>query len=245
MTSPSAADPSLSDLLGSVAFMLIGSGCVRCGHPDGVLCNRCIGLLHPPRSAPCPIGLATVDGLVSYEGTGREIILGLKYHNQRVALTRIARAMAALVRHLDIDTVTWPPTSTVRRRARGYDQAELLARAVARSLHVPTRRLLERGSQRSQTGLGRADRLVGPRFRACGRAVPSVLIVDDVVTTGSTLQAAATALRDHGVGTVHAVVVGVTPDARISLKVTKTRAEEASEGVVGPRDKDGTRHATD
>ena len=109
----------------------------------------------------------------------------------------MARQLAALmVRRLlpgdepraSVDLVTWAPTSSARIAERGFDQAELLARAVARELGVPCRRLLYRAHGGPQAGRGRAARLLGPSFRArAPRRGLRVLLVDDVVTTGGTL----------------------------------------------------------
>ena len=99
----------------------------------------------------------------------------------------------------------------------GFDQAELVARQVARQLGVPCRRLLERSSgQPPQTGLDRIGRLHGPVFRVHPR-VPAgrVLVVDDVVTTGATLGAAADALRGAGVDDVVCAAVAATPARRV------------------------------
>lgn len=101
-----------------------------------------------------------------------------------------------------MDVVTWAPTSRRRRRARGYDQAELLARAVARRSRLRSRPLLRRLSEQPQTGRGRRDRLAGPRFVAAAVPGATVLVVDDVWTTGATLSAAGTALRNAGAARV-------------------------------------------
>jgi predicted amidophosphoribosyltransferase len=122
--------------------------------------------------------------------------------------------MAGLVGHGAVDVVTWAPTAPGRRRARGYDQAEVLARAVARALGVPARGLLRRTDRAGpQTGRRRAERLArAPTFAVAARRVPArVLVVDDVVTTGATLHAACSALVAGGAESVRAVAAAATP----------------------------------
>jgi ComF family protein len=167
------------------------------------------------------MGLSACPSLVAYDGAGRELLARLKYRNARAALGWLAEGMADLV-GTDaadaIDVVTWAPTTTARRRRRGFDQAELLARRVARLLGRPCRRLLVRVPGSPQTGLGRAERRVGPRFAfapAAARPPPRrVLVVDDVVTTGASLTAAAAALREGGAIDVRAVAAARTPRHR-------------------------------
>lgn len=155
-----------------------------------------------------------------FDGVARQALLALKYRNRRALVRHLARLM---VRRLGLDlpgarrpdVVTWAPTSRARVVQRGFDQAELLARAVARELGVPCRRLLYRSHGPAQTGRGRAERLEGPSFRSRPAARPyRVLLVDDVVTTGATLHAAAAALRAAGVSDVRAVAAAATLDQR-------------------------------
>ncbi|HEX8771251.1 MAG TPA: phosphoribosyltransferase family protein, partial [Acidimicrobiales bacterium] len=95
--------------------------------------------------------------------------------------------------------MTWAPTTGARRRERGFDQAELLARAVARRLGLPCRRLLRRRPGPAQTGRDREGRQSGPAFTTRRVTGPArVLLVDDIVTTGATVSAAARALRAAG-----------------------------------------------
>src|SRR5207244_3893793 len=95
-----------------------------------------------------------------------------------------------------------------RRRARGFDQAELLARALARETGRPLLACLERhGPDRSQLGRRRAVRLEPDRIavRATGEPPAAPVLVDDVHTTGATLDACARALRAAGARRVVAI----------------------------------------
>jgi predicted amidophosphoribosyltransferase len=109
------------------------------------------------------------------------------------------------------DVVTWAPTSRARRHDRGFDPAELLARAVARRLRARGVGTLDRRPGPPQTGLAADARRRGPRYVA-RRGVPGrVLLVDDVATTGATLAAAASALRAAGAREVLALTAARTP----------------------------------
>jgi len=145
---------------------------------------------------------------------GRELIARLKYRNARAALPALARALARLVDPATVDVVTWVPTTTARRRTRGFDQAELLARAVARRLGVPCRGLLGYRPGPPQTGRPVEARRLGPGLDARRPAPPRVLLVDDVVTTGATAAAAARALRAAGARQVHVLAAARTPPRR-------------------------------
>jgi predicted amidophosphoribosyltransferase len=191
--------------------MLLGSNCIVCHRPGEPLCSRCAGGLVAAPALPPPPPLRSRTGLLAYDGVARQLVVGIKYRNSRALVGRLGGRLAQQVATVPFDVVTWAPTSTSRRRARGYDQAELLARSVARRSRRPCRRLLEREGGPPQTGRSAPERRVGPDFRPLGGAGLSVLVVDDVSTTGATLSAAATALLAHGAAAVDAAVLAVTP----------------------------------
>lgn len=142
-----------------------------------------------------------------HEGRAAELVCKLKYGRVTVAVSELAQAMAEV--SPEVDLVTWIPASPSRRRQRGFDQGELLGRALARRRRVRVRRLLRRSDDDPQTGRDRDGRFAGPEFESCGpplRFKPRVLVVDDVATTGTTLRCAASVLRSRGAGTVYGVV---------------------------------------
>lgn len=187
--------------------------CPVCGAAGRAPCPACAEQLRPAPALPPPPGAEACLALLSYEGAGRELVARLKYRNHRAVVPGLAAAMASLVTSAAAyDVVTWIPTTPERRRRRGFDQAELLARAVGRRLDLPAVRLLSRDPGPPQTGRTLADRHGAPRLRPrpAGRW-PSVLVVDDVVTSGSTAAAAALALRSAGARRVTVLAAARTP----------------------------------
>jgi predicted amidophosphoribosyltransferase len=187
--------------------VLLPVECPICHRSGCVPCARCAASMEP-----APAG-TSIPAVLSFSGGGRRLLLALKYRNARPVARSLGRAMARRVRHERVDVVTWPPTSATRRRRRGYDQAELLARAVAWRLGVPCRKLLKRveDPRGPQTGRSRSERLEGPTFTARRRVRGTVLLVDDVVTTGATLRAASGALLTAGARSVRCIAAAATP----------------------------------
>jgi predicted amidophosphoribosyltransferase len=197
--------------------MFFGSNCVVCDRAGAPLCEPCAAtLVAAPELTPVP-PLRSCTGLLAYDGAARQLVVGIKYRNARALVGRLGQRLAQQVASVPVDVVTWAPTSAARRRARGFDQAELLARAVARETERPCRRLLERDGAPPQTGRSAPERLAGPGIRALGGEGRAVLVVDDVSTTGATLAAAARALLDRGAISVDAAVLAVTPRRSIEL----------------------------
>ncbi|HEX6843791.1 MAG TPA: phosphoribosyltransferase family protein [Actinomycetota bacterium] len=142
-----------------------------------------------------------------YRGPARLAIHRLKFSGWRDVAAAIAEAIAASPGGLPpVDVVTWVPLARRRLAERGYDQARALAVALGRRLDVPAAALVRRtvatGPQAARSGADRRSAMEGA-FVPRRSAPPRVLLVDDVLTTGATVAACATALRAAGAREVH------------------------------------------
>jgi ComF family protein len=223
----------MRELLGGLVELLLPRVCARCRGwvpQDRALCAACAMTL--PEALPWdspPPGLGACYAAVRYEGEVLDWIHRFKY--PRPGVTGLDPTAAAVVHWLAGDAAARAagcgaellvpvPLHPRRLRVRGFNPAAVLGRTVARSLGVrsdPTA-LTRARDTRSQTGLGRRARRRNVRGafqpRSGLRAPEVVCLVDDVVTTGSTLAEAARALRDAGAATVHAICVARTPRGR-------------------------------
>lgn len=149
-----------------------------------------------------------VAALGEYRGELRRAIHAMKFRNARWIAVRFGRHLARAVGET-FDVVTYAPTTNRRLRRRGHDQSALIASSVARTLRVRHVRALRRVDSRVQTGASRAQRMHGPRYVVRSRVVHgrTVLLVDDVLTTGSTLRHAREALLRAGAREVHCAVI--------------------------------------
>ena len=202
---------------------VFGAVCPGCGSRGSWLCSTCAQSASPPEPAPSPRGIDRLFVGRSYTGVTREATARLKYHNERVVIewlidpvvakvkeALVSRAETCPLSHSEAVTITWAPTTKARRRQRGFDHAELLAAAIARQVQVGLSRSLDRLDNSPQTGKGRGQRRVGPQILARQPVKGLVIVVDDVVTTGSTLSAAAMALRDAGATEIWGAVTART-----------------------------------
>ena len=187
--------------------------CAGCGALGPSPCEACVEALHPldEISVGTPVDRCLV--LLDYDDLARRLIAKLKYGGVRTSVGWFARAMAdrVVASGESIQAVTWVPAAPANRRRRGFDQGEALARPIGSCVAVPAQALLFRSGRSTQTGRRRADRLDGPELHssAPGLAGQTILVVDDVATTGATLRRAAEALtrrgasRGVGVGAAH------------------------------------------
>lgn len=172
--------------------------CQRCGRPWEEPLDEC---------ADCPPPV--IDGSRApflYDGPIADAIKALKFAGVHALAGHLSAAIVEVCSEVEADVVTWVPLSRRRRSRRGFDQAEVLARQVGARLGVPVVRLLVRTrdarSQARRSGADRRAALHGA-FRSNGRPAPGrVLLVDDVLTTGSTAAECAGVLKQTGAALV-------------------------------------------
>lgn len=207
--------------------LLLPPVCPGCGREGAPICPACLGplrrrLLEPagvPVGLPfeLPGGLVQLEWCSAFSGPARAALHALKYDGERRLAPVLGGLLAERWRQAGVraDLVCFVPVHDARRRERGFDQAELLARAAATGLGLPCLPLLRRrASTSAQHALGRGARAanVGGVFEvpATAGAVIArrwILLIDDVVTTGATLAACATALLDAGAEAVAGLTV--------------------------------------
>ncbi len=186
------------------------------------LCIACRARLRPaapvaPAQTPGPLMRALA--LWRYEPPLDAVILALKFRRLDYLGRHLALELArALGSELDaVDLVVPIPLHWTRRVVRGFDQAERIAAPLAETLNLPfARTLSRRRPTRAQARLGRRSRLTNLAgafrvFRPRTIAGLRILLVDDVTTTGATLEAAAEALMLAGAASVVGLAVARTP----------------------------------
>jgi ComF family protein len=184
----------------------------------------------------CRAGLRGFDAAYcfgAYEGTLRELIHLYKYGRIQTLSRPLADLLAAAI-PLDerFDAVTPVPLHWRKQWQRGFNQSELLARAIARRRGIAVVPALRRARPtQTQAGLSNSERRknVAAAFR-CRRAVQTlagrrVLLIDDVMTTGSTAAACARVLKQAGAARVVLATV-----ARVDRRLERATAEPVSSG---------------
>lgn len=175
----------------------------------------------------CRLGLKGFDAVYtygSYEGTLRRLVHLYKYGKMEPLATHFGPMLAlALPRETAFDVVIPMPLHWWKRWQRGFNQAELLAREVARRWNAPVRNAARRRKNTAvQAGLTNAKRRANVQgaFEVRGRLDGKhVLLVDDVMTTGATASACARALKRAGAARVTLLTLART-DRRMALDMT-------------------------
>lgn len=182
--------------------------CARCGCAvaAGGLCTRC---------RTSPLQIECIRSAVYFEGVLREAIHRLKYSGCTALVEPLGDLMAAYwIQHpMPADVVVPVPLHAARLRERGYNQAALLAREMAHrvGLALDEQTLIRRRATAPQVELNARQRSENVRdaFHCSGDGLAGkqVLLVDDVCTTGATLEACAVALYEGGARSVRALTL--------------------------------------
>ena len=198
-------------------------------------CPFCAAVLEDPRAPLCPSCQPALPWLehkeafrkvdhtggcfspLSYKDRVRECVRRYKFTPVRACGAPLGLLMAQCVRdhgEIQADLVTWAPLSKKSLRTRGFDQARLLAETVGRELSLPVLPTLQKTrhtarQSRLQTPAQRRANVLGAYAPRPGTDLTGkqVLLVDDVVTTGSTLSACAQELRRAGAAQVWCVTL--------------------------------------
>ncbi len=179
--------------------------CAACGRScrtEAVVCTRCSRALAAatPILAGGPQGIDRVWSSAPHDGVARALVGALKFRR----LLPVAGLMAERIEwlapgHLLGGAAVPVPAAPPRLRRRGFDPAGELVAALAERLGTELTPCLARRGSGHQVGRGRAERISRPpRIEAVAAAPRSVLLVDDVLTTGATLTSCAMALRGAG-----------------------------------------------
>jgi ComF family protein len=184
------------------------TGCQTCGLPlqatEASTCGVC--LARPPR-------IARTRAAVAYDELSRTLAIRLKY-GRKVAIARtMARYMAPLVASSDDDRLLIPvPLHRTRLWQRGFNQSALVAGELSRRLKIRTDPFALRRARRTPPLKGMSPlqrrKTVAGAFRVTGKSAiagKTVILIDDVLTTGSTAEACARALKRAGAARVELI----------------------------------------
>ena len=223
----------LSRAIGAALDLLFPPSCAVC-HSEGSFlhdgcvaalprleqpyCGLCAGPGGASRCTWCVAAPPAYDGIrapLLMEGAVRDMVYGLKYRNLRASAPELARLMAAHLESatLAADLLIPVPLHRRRERERGYNQSRLLARELSVLTGIPVseralRRTRDTPPQVAMSGHEERRRNMEGAFE-CAESVAgqSVLLVDDVVTTGSTMSACAGPLKAAGASSVWGLVL--------------------------------------
>ncbi|MBI3984265.1 ComF family protein [Candidatus Microgenomates bacterium] len=195
--------------------------CVNCGRQGRLICVDCQPTVVINKRSSCYLCNRLADawkvcascrhksalrGVVvasHYGGKVKDVIRLLKYQRAQAAAADLAGLLTPVVSPTQFDIVTWVPASTQRHRRRGYNPAQLIAKALARSLELPAAATLNRIGHARQVGTPRRLRQQQIQGKIYISNQPKVtgqrlLVIDDVVTTGATINECGKVLRTGG-----------------------------------------------
>ncbi len=227
--------PQLTKLKGIALDLLFPRWCVGCGREGDFICSACLKSLphiNPPlcprcgqpqlNNVLCPVCVgweADIDGIrapFKFDGVIRRAIHELKYNNLRAIAPLLGKWLGdyLVANPLPVDVLVPVPLHGKRLRERGYNQSRLLALELARLSGIPLVddclvREHHTTPQARTTNVDERRRNVADAFSCRDRRLEEkqVLLIDDVSTSGATLDACAQALKEAGAGSVWGLVL--------------------------------------
>lgn len=201
--------------------MLAPAQCVMCGkfilHGDLGLCPSCLAILDSKRDS-IQTHTEFLDKTYSvylYEDAVRHLLLSFKDRGIMQLADIFAERMSHLIlkNSLCADSLTVVPLTFKKKMSRGFNQSEILARKISKQVKIPYCSYLKvSGHKGEQKKLGKKERAknVQDVYGCKGKelAVNSVILIDDVMTTGATLNECARILKKNGVKSVFSLTIG-------------------------------------
>ena len=207
----------------SILSLFYPDRCVFCGKFAGKsrVCEKCGDVLPETtgqRSAKRGEFFTTCISPFYYVGIVRDSILKFKFSRRQSYASVYAGFCARLIRERlegKYEIITWVPVSRKRRAKRGFDQSELLAKAISKELGVPCTKMLIKKRhtppQSTFTGIERRRANVSGAFKSFGNDITGkrILLIDDILTTGATLSECSRVLLMAGADDVVACTVAM------------------------------------
>ena len=217
-------------LLDKALSVIAPHNCLSCGQEGQIICSRCTVRKIPKIPSRCyrcqaatiefavcvrcrpSVSLDRVWVRASYQGLAESLIREFKFGRAMAANSLIASEMKAVLPIIPKEMVIIPvPTANTRRRQRGYDHAQLLAIQIAKTTSLLMIKPIIRLTSSRQVGASRQERfgqlrkafLITKTWQIAGR---NILLVDDVVTTGATIEKVSSLLIQTGAKSVNAVI---------------------------------------
>ena len=220
-------------LLDALLDLVAPHDCLGCGCEGRLLCSPCSRTINTRTQLPCLFckkasctvicsqctatqKLTAMHARADYADLAKKLVHAVKFERKHAGLEYIAELMVqALPEGVYYDIITYIPTVHSRRRERGYDQAEQIALHMAKRLGSTKKSLIVRRGDLRQVGSSRKARLeqlkdVFMVYERPARQDLSILLVDDVVTTGGSILFACQALHQAGYRNISVAVFAQT-----------------------------------
>ena len=191
---------------------------------DGPICDHCGRkvIAFENYCSTCKNNLVHLDkcrSVFSYAYPISKLIKDAKYYNSVYVIDYFAKELSSLYfqNYFNADCLVYVPMTDDAKKKRGYNQSEILAKKLSKRINVPVLECLKKVKKtQRQATLGRAERLknLDDAFRVVDKksvAGKSILIIDDVTTTGSTAEIIASRLKKAGANIVNLITVASTP----------------------------------